>query len=381
MLQFPDLDLGTRAEPLTQWYLDKTTHDPLRGSLQTLRSKRIAILGGCGQVGSHLVARLYELGFPLDQLDINDNLSLGRLENLPVPLRDRVDQRSHLDYVENVTHRPDFLIFVGGRSSAPHFESLTDVMTEIQTWKVILEWCVAHNTRLIFASTSSLCKQRPSQESQPVWPGSLYELTKLMMENTALQQTLEAGLRVQICRFFSVYGVTEQHKGPFGNLYTQILWHALERQPFAVWGQPDRFAPGTQTRDIIFAVDVARAILHLLTLPDPTPTLEDISTVTYNIGQGHPISVDDMLAEVTDLLPQALHPIVERQRVPPKLTNYVTHTWGDPAKLLASGYQPLFPDNRENLEFIIHALQNRDRQGELTWYWSLVNQVRDFALR
>jgi ADP-L-glycero-D-manno-heptose 6-epimerase len=380
MLQFPDLDFGTRAEPLAQWYLDKTTQDPLRGSSQALRAQRIAILGGCGQVGSHLAGKLYELGFPLDQLDINDNLSLGRLENLPMALRDRVDQRSHLDYVENAPHRPDLLIFVGGRSSAPHFESLTDVMTEIQTWRVILEWCVAHNIRLIFASTSSLCKRRPSQESQPVWPGSLYELTKLMMENIALQQTLEAGLRVQICRFFSVYGVTEQHKGAFGNLYTQILWHALERKPFEVWGQPDRFAPGTQTRDIIFAADVARAMLHLLTLPDPTPTLEDIAAVTYNIGQGHPLSVDDMLAEVTDLLPQALHPIVERQMVPQKLTNYVTHTWGDPTKLLASGYQSLFPNNRENLKFIIHALQSRDRQGELSWYWSLVNQVRDFAL-
>ena len=228
------------ASPV-EWYRDRVIHDPLVAEFQRLRHETICIMGAAGQVGSHFLAKCYELGFDPANLDLNDNLSLGSPENLPPVFRDRLDQRSHHDYAQSPPRHPDSLVFVGGRSSAPHFHCLEDVLDEIQTWAVILNWCSCHNIRLIFASTSSLCKQRPSLESQRVWPGSLYELCKLMMENMAVQQALEADLRVQICRFFSVYGITEAHKGQFGNLYTQLLWHSLEQTPFEVWGQRDRF--------------------------------------------------------------------------------------------------------------------------------------------
>ena len=288
---------------LQQWYFTKSTEDPHLLEISKLRDQKICVMGGCGQVGSHLITKLYEFGFPIDRLYVNDDLRLGQRSNLPEPLRDCVDVRSHFQYAQDPPNTPDILIFVGGRSSAPHFETLQDVTDEIETWRAVLEWCVQAKIRLIFASTSSLCKTRPSVETQPVWPGSLYELTKLIMEDMAVQQTLSADLTVQICRFFSVYGVTEKHKGKVGNLYTQLVWHALEQQPFEVWGRQGHFQPGTQTRDTIFAAEVCRAILHLLTLPKPQPTLEDISELTYNIGQGQPTSVDDMIKQVAVLLP------------------------------------------------------------------------------
>jgi ADP-L-glycero-D-manno-heptose 6-epimerase len=97
-------------------------------------------MGGCGQVGSHLITKLYETGYPLDYLFINDDLRLGKRENLPAVCRDQVDTRCHRDYALNPRSRPDILIFVGGRSSAPHFHSFAEVMDEINTWKTVLEW-------------------------------------------------------------------------------------------------------------------------------------------------------------------------------------------------------------------------------------------------
>ncbi|HEY9845889.1 MAG TPA: NAD(P)-dependent oxidoreductase, partial [Candidatus Caenarcaniphilales bacterium] len=296
---------------------------------------------------------------------------LGRRENLPQSLRAHVDTRTHLEYSQNCKDEPDIVIFVGGRSSALQFKTLSDVMEETEMWRATLEWCVDKKIRLIFASTSSLGKQRPSVETQRVWPGSLYELAKLIMEEMAIQQALCNELVVQICRFFSIYGVTEQHKKSFGNLYTQILWHAIQRQPFEVWGQPDQFAPGEQTRDIIFAPEVSRAIMHLLTLPAPRPRLDDISTLTYNIGQGKPVSVREMIEQVEALLPLEIKPIIAETKVPKQLNNYVIHTWGSPQKLIETGFRPVFTDHRENLKFIIHALLNEE-----DWYWSIVENVR-----
>ena len=236
------------------WPSARTTRSRRRA--RGLRDASVCVMGGCGQVGSHVLAKLYELGQPPDSLLVNDSLSLGETANLPAPLRPLVDARPHREFAAAPpTPAPDVLVFVGGRSSAPHFGGLDDVLEEIECWKAILEWCVAEDVRLIFASTSSLGKVRPSVESQRAWPGSLYELTKLMMEEMAIQQALCDGLKVQICRFFSVYGVTERHKGDFGNLYTQILWHARAGVPFEVWGQDGVFGAGEQTRDTIFAAE------------------------------------------------------------------------------------------------------------------------------
>lgn len=363
-----------QTQETTDWYYDRALNDPLKTEFQRLGQKTLCIMGAAGQVGSHFLGKCYELGFDPDQIDLNDNLSLGTPENLPPVFRARLDTRSHQAYAQNPPRHPDILVFVGGRSSAPHFTTLEDVLGEIQTWETILNWCAAQNIRLIFASTSSLCKQRPSLENQLVWPGSLYELCKLMMENMAIQQSLDAELQVQICRFFSVYGVTESHKGKFGNLYTQLLWHAIDQEPFEIWGQRDRFQPGEQTRDIIFAPDVVRAIMHLLTLPPSTPQLTDISDVVYNIGQGNPLTVNEMVQNVAAVVPHSLQPKLETVEVPNELHNYVVDTWGDPCKLIETGYQPLFPNNIENLRFIYASL-SQDR----SIYWNLLDQIRTHA--
>ena len=354
---------------LESWYLARCAGDPLAAQARGLRDMSVCVMGGCGQVGSHVLTKLYELGQPPDSLLVNDSLSLGETANLPAPLRPLVDARPHREFAAAPpTPAPDALVFVGGRSSAPHFGGLGDVLEEIECWKAVLEWCVAEDVRLIFASTSSLGKVRPSVESQRAWPGSLYELTKLMMEEMAIQQALCDGLKVQICRFFSVYGVTERHKGDFGNLYTQILWHAREGVPFEVWGQDGVFDAGEQTRDTIFAAEVARAILFLLSLPAPEPSLDDVSALTYNIGQGRPVSVDEMVEQVAALLGE--RPRIERVQVPAHVKNYVVHTWGDPGRLLDAGFSPLFTDHVANLRFIDAAL------SDMGWYWRVVERAR-----
>lgn len=375
MSPFPLDRFDLHAQDIQDWYVNKTLNDPHRLAIQALQSQRICVMGGCGQVGSHLVTKLYEFGYPLDHLTINDDLRLGKRENLPAILRDQVDTRCHKDYALNPGTQPDIVIFVGGRSSVPHFHTLEEVLDEVDSWKTVLEWCVAENIRLIFASTSSLCKKRPSLEDQRVWPASLYEAAKLMMEDMAIQQALCNDLAVQICRFFSIYGVTEQHKGKFGNLYTQILWHSLEQTPFELWGRQGQFSPGEQTRDTIFAAEVSRALLYLLTLPKPRPQINNISDLVYNIGQGQPTAIRTMISQIEALLPSDCQPIIVESEVPEEIQNYVVHTWGNPHKLLGTDFSPQFTEHPDNLKFITYALLSN-----MDWYWSIVEQLREQSL-
>jgi hypothetical protein len=89
ILSIDPQDLPSSPQKVADWYVQKTLSDPLRETIASLKDKRICILGGCGQVGSHIAAKLYELGFSTDRIVINDDLRLGKLDNLPLVLRNR----------------------------------------------------------------------------------------------------------------------------------------------------------------------------------------------------------------------------------------------------------------------------------------------------
>ena len=112
---------------LDNWYTKAILADPQLQDLSVLKNKKICVMGGCGQVGSHTVTALYQLGCDVDNIYINDDLSLGVVENLPAALREGVDWRSHIEFARDPKCSPDILIFVGGRSSAPHFTDLSDI--------------------------------------------------------------------------------------------------------------------------------------------------------------------------------------------------------------------------------------------------------------
>ena len=63
---------------LDNWYVEQTLNDPLLPKVRDkLKDRTICVMGGCGQVGSHTITKLYEFGFPAENIYINDNLSLA----------------------------------------------------------------------------------------------------------------------------------------------------------------------------------------------------------------------------------------------------------------------------------------------------------------
>ena len=117
---------------------------------------------------------------------------------------------------------------------------------------------------------------------------------------------------------------------------------------------------------------MVRALLHLLTLSAPIPKLDDISDLIYNIGQGQPITVNEMIEHIKVVVPKPQWPRLKTTEVPASMLNYVENTWGDPSKLVHTGFQPLFPNNIANLRFI-YACLRADRSD----YWALLKQIRN----
>jgi UDP-glucose 4-epimerase len=108
-------------------------------------------------------------------------------------------------------------------------------------------------------------------------------------------------------RFFSVYGERERHKGRYANVITQFLWQMKRGEPPIIYGN------GTQTRDYIYAEDVARCCIL---------AMEKKANGVFNVGTGKAYSFNQVIEILNRILGTDIRPIY----VPNPIPNYVTHT-------------------------------------------------------
>src|SRR5215469_10449958 len=89
------------------------------------------------------------------------------------------------------------------------------------------------------------------------------------------------GLPVNAIRIFNAYGIRSRTSGAYGAVFGVFLRQKLAGKPFTVVGD------GSQTRDFLFASDVAEAFL----LAAEADTVGEF----YNLGAGNPQSVNRLV--------------------------------------------------------------------------------------
>ncbi len=85
-------------------------------------------------------------------------------------------------------------------------------------------------------------------------------------------------------RFFNVYGPRARTSGTYGAVFGVFLAQMLAGKPLTIVGD------GEQTRDFTFVSDVIDA---LITVADSDKVGE-----IYNVGSGHPVSVNRLVSEL-----------------------------------------------------------------------------------
>ena len=223
----------------------------------------ILVTGGAGFIGSHLVRHLLAKGEKVTALD---NLSTGLAENLP-PEAKLVE----MDILDEDLPK---VVAAGAFDAIVHLAAQTMVDTSIKdplldtrenllgTVHVLEAARAANVKRVIFASTAAAYgdvkeDDLPVREAQPTEPMSFYGLSKLSVEKYLEMYRKIYGMEYVVLRFANVYG-ERQGDGGEGGVISIFAKAVAEGRDITIYGD------GEQTRDFVYAGDIAEGILAAL---------------------------------------------------------------------------------------------------------------------
>jgi len=223
---------------------------------------KVLVTGGAGFIGSTLADLLVDEGH---QVVVVDDLSSGNRDQVPSEANfyhmdvesrwlDRVIEREQPDAVAHLAAQ----ISVSRSVREPLFDARVNVIASIG----LLAACQGHGVkRFVFASTGGAiygdATVIPTPEDYPAAPVSPYGASKLSFEHYLHVYREVHGLSTVAMRFANVYGPRQDPHGEAGvvAIFSRAL---LAGEPAVISGD------GAQTRDYVYAGDVAAALVAAL---------------------------------------------------------------------------------------------------------------------
>jgi UDP-glucose 4-epimerase len=253
---------------------------------------RMLITGGAGFVGSHLAERLLNLGH---EVDVLDDLSTGRLENL-----------SHLEAngrlrvtTGSVTDEGLLEPLLASAQVVFHLAAVVGVDLVLQSpvrtietnvlgTTSVLRLASRHSIKVLLTSTSEVYgkgTRLPFSEDDDRLLGPTtrsrwcYSESKAVDEFLALAYRQEQGLPVVIARLFNTVG--PRQTGRYGMVLPRFVSQAIAGEPLTVFGD------GRQTRAFADVRDVVRALVRL-------SECAAAEGQVVNVGSGSEITINDL---------------------------------------------------------------------------------------
>ena len=312
---------------------------------------KVLVTGGAGFVGSFLCEELHRQGFDIRILDCfepqvheggTDNLSSLKtpagafkpgVQLLQGDVRNRTELESALVGVDAIIH---LAAQVGvGQSMyeieryVSHNTSGTAVLLELlANRKHSVRKVVVASSMSIYGEGAYDCKNcgevypilrssaqleasewemncpkcgvtvapKPTPESKPLLPTSIYAITKRDQEEMCLTVGRAYGIPTAALRFFNIYGPRQSLNNPYTGVAAIFSSRLLNGR------SPVVFEDGNQSRDFVHVTDIVQAIVLALTKPEA-------DFETFNVGTGRSTSirrVAELLAEKlgVDIAPQ-----------------------------------------------------------------------------
>src|ERR1700694_2117170 len=267
-----------------------------------MTDKRIALVGGAGLLGSHIVDQL--LDEPVAEVVVFDNFLRGTVANLEHAKHDRrvkvvkacstADEalRDALTGIDGV-----FLLaslWLGECVNEPRQAWEVNVLG---TWNV-LEACLDLGVkRLVFSSSASVygnAVQTPMTEDHPFNNRTTYGATKIANEQMLRAIYQQHGLPFVGHRYMNIYGPRMDYQGT----YVSVIMRVLDK----IWAgeRPVIFGDGSQVYDFIYVGDTAEA--NILSMK------ADCADEFFNIGMGVGTTINELVELLLDLTGSDLEP-------------------------------------------------------------------------
>jgi dTDP-L-rhamnose 4-epimerase len=331
----------------------------------------VLVTGGAGFIGSHLVDALVERGHRVRVLDalvsqVHGDDGVAQYANsaaefVRADVCDRAAVDAALDGIEVVFHEAAEVGVGQSMYEIERYVRANDLGTAVLL-EALLERR-SHIQKLVVASSMSIygegaytCEQcsavapqlRPAQqlrdrrwevecptcgkelspapttEEKPLFPTSIYAVTKQDQEQFCLSVGRSYGIPVVALRYFNVYGTRQALSNPYTGVCAIFSARLLNGNP------PMIFEDGKQTRDFVHVSDIVRA--NLLALETDRADYQSI-----NVGTGVPTSVH----AVSNLLARGLGLDIEPEIVAKYREGDIRHCVADISKAKSLlGYEP-----------------------------------------
>ena len=246
---------------------------------------KVLITGGAGFIGSHILAQLQ--GRRDMDVVVFDNLSSGSKEHVPAGMElvegDVCDEAA-VDALF-ADHHFDAVIHLAAQTMVPTSveQPVLDCRINLEGVLHVLEACRIHGTRhILFSSSAAVYGDNlhiSLKETERLVPTSPYGITKMTTEHYLRVYHELYGMDATVFRFANVYGERQGEKGEGGvvSIFCKLL---SQRQGITVFGD------GNQTRDFVYAGDIAQAIIRALPLK---------GYHTMNVSTGQETSINDLI--------------------------------------------------------------------------------------
>lgn len=216
-----------------------------------------------------------------------DNLSSGSKEHVPAGMElvegDVCDEAA-VDALF-ADHHFDAVIHLAAQTMVPFSvdHPAEDCRINLEGVLHVLEACRTHGTgHILFSSSAAVYGDNlhiPLKETERLVPTSPYGVTKMTTEHYLRVYHELSGIDATVFRFANVYGERQGEKGEGGvvSIFCKLL---SQRQGITVFGD------GNQTRDFVYAGDIAQAIIRALPLK---------GYHTMNVSTGQETSINDLI--------------------------------------------------------------------------------------
>jgi len=320
----------------------------------------LLVTGGAGFIGSNVVAALNDAGRA--DVVVCDVLGHdGKWRNLAKrQVADILPPGQLPDWLQG--RRLDAIIHLGAISETTATDGDLVIETNFRLSIRLLDWCTAHATPFIYASSASTYGDgaqgfRDDQSLaalKALRPMNLYGWSKHLFDMAVAERAAKgeklppqwAGLK-----FFNVFGPNEYHKGTMMSVLARRFDDIKAGRAVALFkSHRDGIADGDQRRDFIYVDDVARVMMWLMAAPS-------VSGI-FNVGTGKARSFKDMMLAAYAALGTA--PNIEYVDMPEPIRGcYQYFTESDVDRLQRAGYNGGFTALEDAVEIYVKGFLNR----------------------
>jgi len=257
--------------------------------MRTFHNTRVAVTGGCGFIGSHLIQRLRQ---HTARVLVIDSLEYGRRENLDLSDPDIQFEKLKLrsganDRLRELFKDVDYVFHLAAEKHNQSINSPERVLDAnvMGTYELLKAAAQTGVKKVVF--TSSLyaygrMSGPPMSEDETPVPHTVYGISKLSGEHLCRHFSVQLGLPAVSLRLFFVYG-PRQYAG-LG--YKSVIVKNFDRM--LKGEQPMIYGDGNQELDYIYVEDAVSAMLLAMTDSD--------NSDMFNVGNGFAVSINQLTA-------------------------------------------------------------------------------------